>query len=459
MEFDSIVFLFRFLPAFLILYFAAPGRMKNVVLLLGSLFFYAWGNPACVAVMVVSAVVNYGFGRWIAAGRSTRRARWLLGTAVVLNIGVGVLGAFAGELSLLPGNLTSVSFPRTTFVNQFGLSVYTFQILSYLIEVFHGEEKPQSNLLDFAVYTTLFPVLPAGPVVKYHEIADSLHSRRADICRISAGARRFVVGLAKKVLLAGQLGLLWAEIRAADYAQLSLMSAWLGIAAFALQLYFALSGYADMAVGLGGILGFSLPENFKYPYAACSVTDFCRRWFASLGRWLRDVVYIPLGGSRRGVVRMMRNLLISWAIAALWCGAGRNAFLWALWLVVLLILEKLFLKELLGLFPGVIGWLYTMIAVLAGWVLLELDSAADILSFLQAMFDWTRLNIADNQGMFLLKEYAVWLVAGFLAMLPVGANLRKLLEKIETGWGIALYRFCNAVFPMALLLLCIAYIL
>lgn len=459
MEFDSILFLFRFLPIFLILYFAAPGRMKNVVLLLGSLLFYAWGNSVCAAALLLSVAVNYGLGWGIAAKRGTRAAGRLLTFSVALNVGVLVFFTYVGDLFPLLDDMTSVSFPCATFTNLFGLSVYTLQILSYLTEVYRGEAKPQKNLLDFAVYATLFPVLPAGPIVCYHETEDSLHSRRADIFRINGGMRRFVVGLAKKVLLADQFELLWQEIRTMDYAGMSLMSAWLGIAAFAMQLYFALSGYADMAIGLGRIMGFSLPENFEHPYAACSVTDFWRRWFCSFGRWLRDTVYIPLGGSRRGVVRMMRNLLIAWAITAIWCGAGWQALPWALWFVAWLILEKLFLKELLGLFPGVIGWFYTMIAVMAGWALLGLDSAADAISYLRAMFDWTRLNVADTQGMFLLREYGVWLVAGLAAMLPAGSYLWKRLEKSETGWGIALYRFCNVVFPTALLLLCIAYIL
>lgn len=414
MEFDSIVFLFRFLPVFLILYFAAPGRMKNAVLLQGGLFFCAWHSPIRLAVLPVSILVNYCLGRGIAAERGKRAAGVLLVLAFVLNIGA--------------------------WLCFYELFVYTLQILSYLVEVYRGEVKAQKNLPDFAVYAAFFPVLPAGPVIDYHKIADSLHSRHTDIRRISDGARRFVIGLAKKVLLADQIGLLWAEVRAMDYADMSLMSAWLGISAFSLRLYFALSGYADMAIGLGEICGFSLPENFRYPYAARSVTDFGSGWFCSVGGW-------------------MRNLLIVWGIVALWYNMGWNALLCALWFAVLLALEKWFLRELLGVFPGVIGWLYTMVAVLVGWVLLEMGSAADISAYLRAMFDWTRINAADAQGMFLLREYGIQLTVGALAMLPVGAGLWKRLEENETGAGIAVWRFCNVVFPTALLLFCIAYIL
>lgn len=289
----------------MILYFVTPRRMRNIILFLGSLFFYAWGEPIYVLLMLFSTLSDYVHGRLIGVCRSRRVARGLLISSIVINLGMLGFFKYSDFLIGTVNQLLGSNLPLLKLPLPIGISFYTFQTMSYTIDCYRGEAKVQKNLLDFGVFVTMFPQLIAGPIVKYRDVQDRLHERKADITAISYGCRRFVTGLAKKVLLANNLGLLWTEISGGNMGGTTVLGAWMGALAYAFQIYFDFSGYSDMAIGMGAILGFHFPENFNYPYMAKSVTDFWRRWHISLSSWFREYVYIPLGGNRRGMPRQL----------------------------------------------------------------------------------------------------------------------------------------------------------
>lgn len=378
MVFSSITFLFRFLPIFLILYFVTPRRMRNVILFLGSLVFYAWGEPVYVVLMLFSTVSDYLHGRLIGACKSRNVARGLLISSIVINLGVLGFFKYSDFLISTVNGLFGCSIPLLELPLPIGISFYTFQTMSYTIDCYRGEARVQKNILDFGVYVTMFPQLIAGPIVKYRDVQEQLHDRRVDLTAISRGCCRFTVGLAKKVLLANNLGLLWTEISGSSPENMTVLAAWMGVLAYAFQIYFDFSGYSDMAIGLGAILGFHFPENFNYPYIAASITDFWRRWHISLSSWFREYVYIPLGGNRRGLPRQLLNILIVWMLTGIWHGAGWNFLLWGLWFALWLVLEKLVLGRVLKVLPAMVGRLYTWAIVLVSWVFLRLKRAAGL---------------------------------------------------------------------------------
>ena len=330
--------------------------------------------------------------------------------------------------------------------------------MSYVIDVYRGDTKAQRNILQFGVYVTMFPQLIAGPILKYHQVERYLQDRRTDLDAISYGVKRFVTGLAKKVLLANNLGLLWKQVTELGNEQMSILMAWLGIAAFALQIYFDFSGYSDMAIGLGAVLGFHFPENFNYPYIAASVKDFWHRWHISLSTWFKEYVYIPLGGNRKGLPRQLFNILVVWMLTGIWHGAGWNFLFWGLWFALFLILEKLFLGEVLESVPKVFGRVYTLAVVLISWVFFALESPGEILAYLQAMFGMNGVGPVNSLAMFLSNEYLVLLVIALVACLPLGSRLVHALKSSKTGPAMALYRLGEKVIPAVLLLLSVAYI-
>lgn len=458
MVFSSIMFLFRFLPIFMILYFCAPGRAKNLVLLLGSLVFYAWGEPVYVLLMIFSTVSDYLHGRWIDAKRGTTAAKWLLASSIVINLLLLGFFKYADFLIGAVNTLFGQRIPLLELGLPIGISFYTFQTMSYTIDVYRSDARVQRNFWDFAVFVTMFPQLIAGPIVKYRQVEDYLYSRKPDLKCISYGIRRFIVGLSKKVLLANNLGLLWMTVKEADYSQMSVLMAWLGIFAFALQIYFDFSGYSDMAIGLGAILGFPFPENFNHPYISGSVTEFWRRWHISLGSWFKEYVYIPLGGNRKGLPRQLVNILIVWMLTGIWHGAGWNFLFWGLWFAFFLILEKLFLKKLFAHLPRMAGILYTMVVVLVGWVFFELDSLQTVSGYLQAMWGLNNHLLWDQATLFLGRENLVLLVIAVIAATPLISRIMHQLEESRMGYGIALHEVSGKLFLPLLLFLCIAYI-
>lgn len=442
----------------MILYFVTPRRMRNIILFLGSLFFYAWGEPVYVLLMLFSTLSDYVHGRLIGACRSRRVARGLLISSVIINLGLLGFFKYSDFLIGTVNQLLGSNLPLLKLPLPIGISFYTFQTMSYTIDCYRGEARVQKNLLDFGVFVTMFPQLIAGPIVKYRDVQDQLHERKADITAISYGCRRFVAGLAKKVLLANNLGLLWTEISGGNLGDTTVLGAWMGALAYAFQIYFDFSGYSDMAIGLGAMLGFHFPENFNYPYTAKSVTDFWRRWHISLSSWFREYVYIPLGGNRRGMPRQLLNILIVWMLTGIWHGAGWNFLLWGLWFALWLILEKLVLGRVLKVLPSLAGRLYTWLVVLVSWVFFAIESGNGAVNYLYVMFGQGAAGLYDSATLFTLLEYRVLLLFAAVAATPLAHRLSEAFFH-ATGSGVTAVRRVVEKLALSLLLLAsIAYI-
>lgn len=439
MIFSSVLFLFRFLPAFLICYFMAPRRMmrlKNTILFLGSLIFYAWGEPVYVVLMLFSTLSDFIHGQRIESSREKGGSGrgWLISSLLINLLMLGFF-KYADFLIGVCNSLTGSRIPLMHLPLPIGISFYTFQTMSYSVDVYRGEVKAQKNLLDFGVFVTMFPQLIAGPIVRYKTAEEFLHNRQSSAENIAYGIRRFVLGLGKKVLFANQAGMIWTQISGRDPGGLPAGAAWLGILAYAFQIYFDFSGYSDMAIGLGAVMGFRFPENFNYPYISRSVTEFWRRWHISLGTWFREYVYIPLGGNRRGLPRQVLNILIVWALTGIWHGAGWNFLLWGLWFALFLVLEKAFLGKWLNRLPGIVCWLYSMLAVLGGWVLFALESdpsqpGSRIPAYLGAMLGINGAGVADRETMYLLTVNLPLFVLLAIGATPV---CRNILRRIRGG--------------------------
>ncbi len=441
MVFSSILFLFRFLPIFLIIYFMAPKRMRNLILFFGSLCFYAWGEPVYVLLMLFSTVSDYLHGRGIEAcqirqelqkenGRKWKRyAKILLVSSIIVNLFVLCFFKYADFLIQVVNMIPGVAIPLLKLPLPIGISFYTFQTMSYTIDVYRKDVKAQKNILTFGVFVTMFPQLIAGPIVKYRTVAQELSERRASLEEVSCGIRRFIVGLSKKVLIANNVGLIWTQISGQNLNETSVLSAWLGILAYAFQIYFDFSGYSDMAIGLGTVLGFHFPENFNYPYIARSITEFWHRWHISLSSWFKEYVYIPLGGNRKGIGKQIRNILIVWALTGIWHGAGWNFLLWGLWFALFLILEKLFLKKFMERLPAVFGWIYSMIIVLFSWVFFSLEQLSGILSFFKAMFGLNGAGLIDGAGIYQWKNALLLLLIAAIAATPFPKLLAERITK------------------------------
>ncbi|MBH5319071.1 MBOAT family protein [Paenibacillus sp. GSMTC-2017] len=449
MVFSSLLFLFIFLPAVLLLYHTSPGRTKNLILFGTSLIFYAWGEPIYIVLMLVSTFMDYFFGLALDKPKaSVFKRKCILIASIIINL--GVLGFFK-YADFLINNVNAwlgTSIPPTDLPLPIGISFYTFQSMSYIIDVYRRTSKAQRNWIDFATFVSLFPQLVAGPIVQYSTIADQLRHRVVTNEMFAEGVRRFTIGLAKKVLLANNIGLVWNEISTSSVGSLPTLTAWLGIIAFAFQIYFDFSGYSDMAIGLGLMFGFRFNENFNRPYTAQSITDFWRRWHISLSTWFRDYVYIPLGGNRRGLLLQLRNILIVWALTGIWHGASWNFLLWGLYFGIILIMEKWFALSLLQRLPRWLRHSYALLLILFGWVFFAFDQLPDVWSYFSAMFGMNGNPLWDEHSLYLLYTNAVLLVLLVVASLP-----NRSLDKRSRLHPIALLCWHAVLFVM-----CIAYL-
>ena len=426
MVFSSAVFLCLFFPAVTAISLILPRRLRNGFLFAASLMFYAWGEPLYLPVMLFSIAFNYGCGLLLArSGLSEGKRRAALIASVVVD--VGLLGFFKYTNFALDSlnHLTGSALPLLKLALPVGISFYTFQAMSYTVDVYRRRVKAQRNFIDFGMYVSLFPQLIAGPIVRYTELEPQLQGRSITPERMARGLVRFTAGLCKKVLLANQVGAIWDRI-SASAASAPAMTALLGALAFTFQIYFDFSGYSDMAIGLGKVLGFDFPENFRYPYRAVSVTDFWRRWHITLSAWFREYVYIPLGGNRRGRARQLLNLFIVWLLTGLWHGAGVNFILWGLYFFVFLALEKLFLGRLLEKLPRAVGWVYAMAVAVGSWVIFACDSPALLRAFSAALFG--AHGFADAGTLYLLRSSAALLIV--CAAVSVGLP-QKLWQKVR----------------------------
>ena len=425
MLFSSIPFAFYFLPAVLVLYFAVPFRFKNAVLLTFSLFFYGWGEPVYLLLMMASIVAGWIFGLLIGKYRGTPKARLFLIASLVTSL--GLLGWFKyADFAVENLNALGLQLTLPGIALPIGISFYTFQILSYTIDVYRGDVESQKNIVDFGAYVSMFPQLIAGPIVRYADVARQLKSRTHSVEKASLGVRRFVIGLAKKVLIANQLGQLVELYRSTT--QPSVLFVWMYAAAFALQIYFDFSGYSDMAIGLGHIFGFDLLENFNYPFISRSISEFWRRWHMSLGGWFRDYVYIPLGGNRVKPLRYVFNVLVVWALTGLWHGAAWNFVLWGLLFAVLLTVEKFLVGKAMAKMPGWLVRVPVLAILLMSFVLFNASSLAQALSDVGGMFGLGGLPLVSTASLYYLRSYGLLLLFAAVGATPLVSRTAKKLE-------------------------------
>lgn len=450
MVFSSLEFIFVFLASVLVTYYLVPFKARNFVLLLFSLAFYGWGEPMYVFLMIATITVDYICG-WIIGANLDKRprcAKITLIAAIVINL--AILGFFkyydffaASISSVIPG----LTLPRVGLTLPIGISFYTFQALSYVIDVYRRDARMQKNIASFGTYVTLFPQLIAGPIVRYADVDDQLRERTHSVALFASGVRTFVCGLAKKVLLANSAGALWESLRGADSA--TALGSWLAVIFYTFQIYFDFSGYSDMAIGLGKMFGFTFRENFYYPYVSRSVTEFWRRWHISLSTWFREYVYIPLGGNRRGKARTYLNLLAVWAFTGLWHGASWNFVLWGLYYYVLLVFEKAVLLRFLERAPRFVGHIYTLIAVVFGWLLFASESLGDIGAMLANMFG---APFADGVALWELVRNAPFIVILCVASTPLPKRVFYRLREARA------FRCVAGVLTLLVFALCTAYL-
>ena len=386
MVFSSTIFLCVYLPLVLLGYYICPKKGRNLFLLIVSLVFYAWGEPKYVFLMIFSILVNYIFGRLMDKHRENKkRLKLMLVLSVVIDIGLLSVFKYTDFIITNVNAIFGSNFDLLNIALPIGISFYTFQAMSYTIDVYRDDVRVQKNLIDFGMYITMFPQLIAGPIVRYADVQDQLAERSVTTADFSEGVMRFVVGLGKKVLLANQMGAVWSDIYALG-GDVSALMAWTGAIAYTFQIYFDFSGYSDMAIGLGRMFGFKFPENFRYPYQSVSITDFWRRWHITLSTWFKEYLYIPLGGNRRGLARQALNLLIVWSLTGFWHGAGWNFVMWGLYYFVILFIEKLFLLKALDKLPKFFRHVYALVLIIIGWVIFASDDVSVLLPYLGSMF-------------------------------------------------------------------------
>ena len=444
MVFSSIVFLTRFLPLVLIVYFLVPGCMKNtwrnLVLFVFSLAFYAWGEPVYIWLMLFSTVVDYVNGGLAGYFMNRQRrgiAKIFVGLSVVINLSLLALFKYAGKYAL-----------------PIGISFYTFQSMSYTIDVYRGKAKAEKNPINFGAYISLFPQLIAGPIVRYSDIAKQLRQRTVQMERIRYGIVRFACGLGKKVLIANQAGEIFAAVTGYHASGMTTLSAWFGILAFMFQIYFDFSGYSDMAIGLGSMFGFSFPENFRHPYESRSITEFWRRWHISLGTWFKEYVYIPLGGSKKGMGRTFFNIFVVWFLTGLWHGASVNFVLWGLYFCFFLIMEKTWLLKALQKLPRAVSHIYALLVLYFGWLLFAWEDIHGHRVYLKAMAGIGSGGMISRESLYLLVSNV-----GLLFIMVVGCTSlpKRLVTKCMKKDGIVT-SLCMSIYVAGILLLSIAYL-
>lgn len=448
MLFSGIPFLFYFLPVVLIAYFLVPQRFKNAVLLVFSLIFYAWGEPVYVFLMVATIGLFYGCG--IAIGKSTdiTKKKFWLTVSVVTSLALLAVFKYADFLLENINRFTGAEIPLLGLALPIGISFYTFQCLSYTIDVYRGDARVQKNIISFGAYVSLFPQLIAGPIVRYVDVARQLDSRSHSWEDITLGLRRFLVGLAKKVILANQLGELTELFRSAQ--EKSVLFYWIYAIAFALHIYFDFSGYSDMAIGLGRVFGFRFVENFNYPYISKSISEFWRRWHISLGSWFRDYVYIPLGGNRVSKGRWVFNILVVWMLTGLWHGAAWNFVLWGLLYAAFLLLERW--VPALQKMPDVLRRAYVLLVVVLGFVLFNAADLNQAVSDIGGMFGMSGVPLVTGTTLYYLKSYSIILLAALVGSTPIVRTAAQKLENRPVG------AVLEIVMMAAFLLVCTAYL-
>ncbi len=442
MVFSSITFLFAFLPIVLLVYYISPRFLKNFVLMGFSLLFYAWGEPKYVFIMIASILVGYIGGilidKQLNANKQSK-ARLVMVMSLVLNLGVLLFFKYFGFFTDTINNIPGINIKAFDLELPIGISFYTFQILSYTVDVYRRSAKCQKNIINLAAYITLFPQLIAGPIVRYETVAEQLDVRKETIDDFGEGVRRFITGLGKKVLIANMAGEIFDSISKLSVDENTVLLAWISAIAFTIQIYFDFSGYSDMAIGLGLMFGFKFLENFNYPYISKSITEFWRRWHISLSTWFRDYVYIPLGGNRGGKARTLRNIFIVWLLTGFWHGAAWNFIIWGLYYFVLLTIEKNWLGKWLEKIPRFFSHIYALFFVNLGWVIFAYDELSVLGNAIKNMFGLNGLALTNTATMFYIASYGIFFIIAFIAATPypkkiAGMFMKKLSGKKKTEW-------------------------
>ena len=454
MLFSSIPFLFYFIPCVVALYFAVPKCLKNSVLLLSSLFFYGWGEPRYLLFMLISITQGYIFGRLIEKHRSKRWSKVFLTASVLFSLGLLGYCKYADFFIENFNVLTGMSIPLLKIALPIGISFYTFQILSYTVDVYRGDVPAQKNYINLAAYIAMFPQLIAGPIVRYSDIAKQLENRTHSFSDAAIGIRRFIIGLSKKILIANILGELVSVFKASD--EKSVLYFWLYAIAYMLHIYFDFSGYSDMAIGLGRLFGFKFMENFDHPYISGSITEFWRRWHMSLGSWFRDYVYIPLGGNRVSKPRWFFNIFVVWMATGLWHGAAWNFVLWGLMFAVLLVIEKLWLLEPLKKLK-VLNHVYVLVLVMLSFVIFDATSVKEAFSCITAMFGGQHFPIVTLESVYYLKSYLIILIIAIIGATPLPKKLAEHAEK-NKHTRVA-FNIAEPIVLMLLLTVCTAFLI
>ncbi|MBQ7836863.1 MAG: MBOAT family protein [Clostridia bacterium] len=459
MVFSSLEFLFLYFAASIFIYFAVPLQLRNFVLLIVSLVFYGWGEPLYVFIMVYSIIVDYICGYFAGKYRETnkKKARAAVIASAMLNL--AVLGFFkyytfiVTNLQLIPLDFLQAIPTFADVELPIGISFYTFQTMSYTIDIYRGDAKVQKNIASFGAYVTLFPQLIAGPIVRYQDVDDQLRSRPHNIELFASGIRTFICGLSKKILLANAAGAMWDHFRALSDTNATVLGAWAGLIFYAFQIYFDFSGYSDMAIGLGKMMGFRFKENFFYPYVSKSITEFWRRWHISMGTWFREYVYIPLGGNRCAKWKMYRNIIVVWLVTGFWHGASWNYVLWGLYYCLFLLIEKAFLMKWLEKLPSFVSHIYSLVIVLFGWWLFVFEDLGAGVTFLSQMFGQGVVGFTDPGVTFDVVRNLFFVAVLCVASTPLP---RKIFYKIYEKNQIC--RCVLSVVAVFMLVVCTAYL-
>lgn len=445
MIFSSILFIFRFLPIALILYYITPQKYKNLILTLLSLVFYSWGEGKYFLIMIASIIIDYTAGRLIYRYKNEIKKKTIvLCISLVFNLGLLFFFKYFNFFIDNINNIFNFAIKGVKITLPLGISFYTFQTMSYSIDVYRGKVVPEKNIINFAAFVTLFPQLIAGPIVKYTDINKEISRRVITKDNVEVGIEKFILGLGRKVLIANNIGMLWTEVEGIGFENISTPLAWLGIISFGLQIYFDFSGYSLMAIGLGKMLGFNFPENFNYPYISRSISEFWRRWHITLGSWFKEYVYIPLGGNRKGKVRVTFNLFIVWALTGLWHGASYNFLLWGLLFFLLISIEKLGLINFLNK-HRVFSHIYTIFLLLIGWTLFAITDFNGICEYLSKLFFYSN----GEEWIYYLRNYGVSLIIAIIFSLPLVSMFYKKIEN---------FKWIKTIILMGIFIISVAYL-
>lgn len=455
MVFSSLTYLFYFLPAMIVVYALVPHKLKNLVMIVASFVFYAWGEVRFIPIMLALSVIDFVFAKQMEKHRNNKRKRKIaLFISVGSNLAVLIFFKYFNFIASNILGLLQLDFQLMSIVLPIGVSFNSFQSISYAIDVYRDTTKPEEKYYNYLAYTTLFPQIIAGPIVRYVTVEDDLDDHLLTVDSFTLGMKRFILGLAKKVLIANNVGLLWSQISSMNVYTPSVLLFWLGIIAYGFQIYFDFSGYSDMAIGLARIFGLSFDENFNYPYIAKSITEFWRRWHITLGAWFRDYVYIPLGGNRGSKATHLRNLLIVWSLTGLWHGASWNFMIWGLYFALLLIIEKYFLGVLLKKIPTSLQHGYTLILVLTSWIIFYFEDFSMIGYYLKGLFGFGSMPLVNNEALYVLTNYIVIFLIAAICSIPIYHRLTKILKPFQSN----VTRWSTSFVYVILFLISVAYL-